>query len=89
MVVDILERMSGLSEAEILGGRSEMCADYRSILVELLSRRYANNEIVRLTGITRQSVSRISSAHADRAKHKYSLRCAMYDAEREVAAIAE
>lgn len=89
LVIEILERMSGLSEAEILGGRSELCADYRSMLVELLSKKYANNEVVRLTGLTRQSVSRISSAHADRMKSKYSMRMAMHDAATEVSALTE
>lgn len=88
-VVDILERMSGLTEAEILGGRSEMCADYRSILVELLSRRYINCEVVGMTGLTRQSVSRISAAHENRLKHKYSMRVAMHEAEREMSAFTD
>ena len=89
LVVDVLERMSGLSEVEILGGRNEMCTDYRSMLVELLSKRYANNEVVRLTGLSRQSVSRISAAHASRLKNKYSMRISMRDAVREVEAMSE
>lgn len=88
-VVSILERMSGLFEAEILGGRSEMCADYRSILVELLSKKYTNSEVVCLTGLSRQSVSRISAAHENRLKNKYSMRMAMFDAEREVNAFTD
>lgn len=85
-VVGILERMSGLTEAEILGGRSEMCADFRSILVELISKKYINSEVVGMTGLTRQSVTRITAGHADRMKHKYSMRCAMHEAENEMAA---
>ena len=88
-VIDVLERMSGLSEAEILGGRCELCTDYRSILVELLLKKYSNGEVVALTGITRQSVSRIMAAHDNRVKHKYTMRMAQRDAEREVCGITD
>ena len=88
-VVEILERMSGLSEAEILGGRSELCADYRSMLVELLSKKYTNKEMVCMTGLSRQSVTRITTNHANRTKHKYSMRIAMHEAEQEVSALTD
>ena len=89
LVIEVLERMSGLSEAEILGGRNELCSDYRSMLVELLSKRYSNCEMTRLTGLSRQSVSRIAAAHASRLKNRYSMRMSMRDAEREVEAMNE
>lgn len=89
IVMDILERRSGYTEAEILGGRAEACADMRSILVALLLRKYANYEIVAMTGLSRQAVSRIAAYHGDRAKHKYSLAMEMREVERELEAMAE
>lgn len=88
LVMGILEQHSGYTEAEILGGRAEACADMRSILVALLQRKYANYEIVALTGLSRQSVSRISAQHNDRAK-KYSLKMELHEAERELQALCE
>ena len=81
----ILEHRSGYTEAEILGGRSEVCADMRSVLVSFLLRKYTNYEVVSMTGLTRQSVSRIASQHPDRVKNKYSLKMEMYEVEREIA----
>lgn len=69
----VLAEQSGFTEAEILGGRSEECADLRSILVALLSTRYANYEVARLTGLSRQSVTRITALHPIRIKRKYSM----------------
>ena len=88
IVMSILEQHSGYTEAEILGGRTEACADMRSILVALLQRKYANYEIVAMTGLSRQSVSRIAAQHNDRAK-KYSLKMELYEAERELKAMAD
>lgn len=88
LVMGILEQRSGYTEAEILGGRAEACADMRSILVALLQRKYANYEIVALTGLSRQSVSRISAQHNDRA-NKYSLKMELHEAERELQALCE
>ena len=88
-VMGILARRSGYTEAEILGGRGEACADVRSILVALLLRKYANYEIVLMTGLSRQAVSRISAQHGDRAKHKYSMAMEMREVEHELAAMAE
>ena len=88
-VMGILTRRSGYTEVEILGGRGELCADIRSIMVALLLRKYANYEIVSMTGLSRQAVSRIAAQHADRVKHKYSLAMELRDVERELEAIAE
>lgn len=88
-VMDILVRRSGYSEAEILGGRSEMCADARSIMVALLLRKYANYEVVTMTGLSRQAVSRIAAQHGDRVKHKYSLAMELREVEREMAAMTD
>ena len=52
--LDALADISGYTDVEILGGRSEECADLRSIFVSLLMRRYANYEIARMTGLSRQ-----------------------------------
>lgn len=86
-VMEIISRRSGYTEAEILGGRSEMCADMRSIMVSLLLRKYANYEVVAMTGLSRQAVSRIAAQHQDRAKHKYSMAMEMHEVEREVEAM--
>lgn len=88
-VMDILERRSGYTEAEILGGRAEMCADARSMMVALLLRKYANYEVVAMTGLSRQSVSRIAAQHHDRVHHKYSMAMEMREVERELAAMIE
>ena len=89
IVMDILERRTGYTEAEILGGRAEMCADARSIMVALLLRKYANYEVAAMTGLSRQSVSRIAAQHHDRVKHKYSLAMEMREVERELSAMEE
>ena len=88
-VMDILTRSIGYTEAEILGGRGELCADARSIMVELLLRKYANYEVVQMTGLSRQAVSRIAAQHRVRVKHKYSMAMVMRDVERELNAITE
>lgn len=89
LVMGILEQHSGYTEAEILGGRAETCADMRSILVALLQRKYANYEVVAMTGLSRQSVSRIAAQHHDRVHHKYSMAMEMREVERELAAMTE
>jgi hypothetical protein len=88
-VMGILEQHSGYTEAEILGGRAETCADMRSILVALLQRKYANYEVVAMTGLSRQSVSRIAAQHHDRVLHKYSMAMEMREVERELSAMTD
>ncbi len=88
-IISILEYRSGYTEAEILGGRSEMCADMRSVLVALLLRKYTNYEVVAMTGLSRQAVSRIAAQHGDRVKSKYSLRMEVCEVERELTALHE
>lgn len=88
-VMSVLEQHSGYTEAEILGGRAEMCADTRSMMVALLLRKYANYEVVAMTGLSRQSVSRIAAQHHDRVLRKYSMAMEMREVERELAAITE
>lgn len=88
-VMDILVRRSGYTEAEILGGRGELCADARSIMVALLLRKYANYEVVAMTGLSRQAVSRIAAQHGDRAKHKYSMAMELREVERELDAMTD
>lgn len=82
--LDALANISGYTDVEILGGRSEECADLRSIFVSLLMRRYANYEIARMTGLSRQSVTRIVAMHPTRMARKYSMRETMEAVEHRI-----
>lgn len=52
-----VESVTGLSGEDILDGRTEECADARYILVYFLALRLTDNEIAKVSGMSRQRVN--------------------------------
>lgn len=73
-VLEVVSRCTGFPEVQILHDRHEMCTDARYLLVHFLSRHLRCNEIVHLTGLSKQAVSQICNGYEARARFKYSLR---------------
>ena len=73
-VLGVVSAHTGFSEHQILHDRHEMCTDARYLLVHFLSRHLRCNEIVHLTGLSKQAVSQICNGYDARARFKYSLR---------------
>ena len=65
---------TGFSEAEILHDRHEIITDARHLLIQLLREKLTNQEIVHLTSLPKQTVSRLLNGYRMRCKQKYSLR---------------
>lgn len=73
-VLEVVSRCTGFTEVQILHDRHEVCTDARYLLVHFLSEKLKCNEIVHLTGLSKQTVSQIVNGYDARAKFKYSLR---------------
>lgn len=69
-----VERVTGLGEKDILSGRTEECADARYILVYFLALRLTDNEISRVSGMSRQRVNYLRN-HFQWVRGKWSVRC--------------
>lgn len=73
-VSEVVSQCTGFTEVQILHDRHEVCTDARYLLVHFLSDKLKCNEIVHLTGLSKQTVSQIVNQYDTRAKYKYSLR---------------
>lgn len=69
-----VERVTGLSARDILSGRTEECADARYILVYFLALRLTDNEIAKVSGMSRQRVNYLRN-HFQWVRGKWSVRC--------------
>ncbi len=69
-----VEHVTGLKEKDILCRRDEEASDARYILVYVLALRLTDNEIARVSGMSRQRVNYLKNHH-QWVKGKWSLRC--------------
>ena len=81
LVKDVVCNLNLCSEQELLHSKQEYLTDARYLLVFLLRKKLTNQEIVRLTHLPKQSISRIVNGYDCRKKQKYSLRCMQQEAE--------
>lgn len=77
-------RHTGFNEIQLLHDRHEVTTDARHLLMLLLSERFTNQEIVHLTRLPKQTVSRLLNGYRMRCKQKYSLRCLEAEVRREL-----
>lgn len=75
---------SGLTIEQVLHCRAEYETDTRYLLVHFLSEKLTNGEIVRLTGLSKQLVSKIQAQYNDRRRFKFSLRMEEADIRKEL-----
>ena len=85
MVADIICTLNGCTTTELLHSKQEYHTDARYLLIHLLSKRLTNQEIVRLSTLPKQTVSRIVNGYDFRRRQKYSLRCMQHEAEQQIA----
>lgn len=83
-VTAVVCRQTGFDEVQLLHDRHEVVTDARHLLMFLLAERLTNQEIVHLTGLPKQTVSRLTNGYRMRARQKYSLRCMEADVRREL-----
>lgn len=79
-------RHTGVREMDMFGSNKEECVDARYILIHLLSRYLTDEDISRVTGLTRQAVNYIRN-HFEQKMNKWSIRSCMYDIGNEIAPI--
>lgn len=72
-IVDVVCRHSGLTIEQVLHCRAEYETDARYLLIYFLSDKLTNGEIVRLTGLSKQLVSKVLTLYNDRKRFKHSL----------------
>lgn len=73
-VVKAVSLHTEIEEQRILHDRHEMCTDARYLLVHFLSTQLKCNEIVYLTGLSKQAISQITNQYKMRVKFKHSMR---------------
>lgn len=83
-VCNVVCRHSGLAIEQVLHCRAEYETDTRYLLVHLLSEKLTNGEIVRLTGLSKQLVSKIQAQYNNRQRFKFSLRMEESDIRKEL-----
>lgn len=69
---------TGVSEEQILHSSKEACVDARYIMVHLLSQWMTDEEISRVTGLSRTCANKIRNSF-QRKMSKFSVRCAYQD----------
>ena len=84
LVTAIICRHTGYDEKQLLHDRHELTTDARHLLMHLLSERLTNQDIVHLTCLPKQTVSRLLNGYRLRAKQKYSLRCLETEVRKEL-----
>lgn len=77
-------RHTGFNEVQLLHDRHELTTDARHLLMHLLGERLTNQDIVHLTHLPKQTVSRLLNGYRLRAKQKYSLRCLEMEVRKEL-----
>lgn len=75
LIVATLCRHTGFNEMQLLHDRHELATDARHLLLHLLGEKLTNQDIVHLTRLPKQTVSRLLNGYRIRSKQKYSLRC--------------
>lgn len=84
LVMSVICRHTGFNEMQLLHDRHELTTDARHLLMHLLSERLTNQDIVHLTRLPKQTVSRLLNGYRMRCKQKYSLRCLEAEVRREL-----
>jgi len=74
-VLQSICKHTGFSEEQLLHDRHELTTDARHLLLHLLGERLTNQDIVNVTSLPKQTVSRLLNGYQLRAKQKFSLRC--------------
>lgn len=83
-VLQSICKHTGFNEAQLLHDRHELTTDARHLLLSLLSEQLTNQDIVHLTKLPKQTVSRLLNGYRMRCKQKYSLRCLETEVRREM-----
>ncbi|MBO5080357.1 MAG: hypothetical protein J6B82_05695 [Bacteroidaceae bacterium] len=84
LVLSVICRHTGFDEVQLLHDRHELTTDARHLLLHLLGERLTNQDIVHLTRLPKQTVSRLLNGYRMRCKQKYSLRCLEAEVRREM-----
>lgn len=83
-VLQSICKHTGFNESQLLHDRHELTTDARHLLFHLLSECLTNQDIVHLTKLPKQTVSRLLNGYQLRAKQKFSLRCLEAEVRREM-----
>ena len=83
-VLQSICKHTGFNEAQLLHDRHELTTDARHLLLSLLSEQLTNQDIVNVTRLPKQTVSRLLNGYRMRCKQKYSLRCLEAEVRREM-----
>lgn len=84
LVLSVICRQTGFDEVQLLHDRHELTTDARHLLLHLLGERLTNQDIVNVTRLPKQTVSRLLNGYRMRCKQKYSLRCLEAEVRREM-----
>ena len=71
-------RHTGVGEVDVLESNKEECVDARYILIHFLSQYLTDEDISRVTGLTRQAVNYIRN-HFEQKMNKWSIKSNMSD----------
>lgn len=71
-------RHTGVGEVDVLESNKEECVDARYILIHFLSQYLTDEDIPRVTGLTRQAVNYIRN-HFEQKMNKWSIKSNMSD----------
>lgn len=71
-------RHTGVGEVDVLESSKEECVDARYILIHFLSQYLTDEDISRVTGLTRQAVNYIRN-HFEQKMNKWSIKSNMSD----------
>lgn len=81
--LDEVIQVSGLNGKDVLNGRTEECADARYILVYFLALRLTDNEIAKVSGMSRQRVNYLKN-HFQWVRGKWSIKCKLKEIGAEI-----
>ena len=76
-------RHTGVGEVDVLESNKEECVDARYILIHFLSQYLTDEDISRVTGLTRQAVNYIRN-HFEQKMNKWSIKSNMSDVGDEI-----
>lgn len=76
-------RHTGVGEVDVLESNKEECVDARYILIHFLSQYLTDEDISRVTGLTRQTVNYIRN-HFEQKMNKWSIKSNMSDIGNEI-----
>lgn len=83
-VVGAVCRVTGIDEYNMLHSNKEACVDARYIFIHLLSQRLTDDEISRISGLSRTCSNKIRNSFHEKL-NKYSIQCNLSEINHELA----